>query len=252
MKPTPSSSPADACLTDASAVNRALALAAQGDEASWRQLVQTYAKRVHGLIYRQCSDGDLAQEITQATFVQVVQHLKGYREQGRFEPWLFRIAMNRLRDEMRRRRRQARTFGHQPGEEDDAMTQMIDRGVGRRVAAGGWTAAERPSEAGTERVISGGAGELGALGVVVGGVGGIGGDPAELASQQEEYEQLRQAVAKLSPADRRIIELRHTAGLGFAEIAQTLGQPLGTVLARGHRALAKLKQLLTAPQAAED
>jgi DNA-directed RNA polymerase specialized sigma24 family protein len=32
--------------------------------------------------------------------------------------------------------------------------------------------------------------------------------------------------------------------LSFAQIAETLDQPLGTVLARGHRALAKLKKLM--------
>jgi RNA polymerase sigma-70 factor (ECF subfamily) len=55
---------------------------------------------------------------------------------------------------------------------------------------------------------------------------------------------LRRAVARLPEADQQILTLRHTAGLSFAQIAETLGEPLGTVLARGHRALAKLKKLI--------
>ena len=51
-------------------------------------------------------------------------------------------------------------------------------------------------------------------------------------------------------ADQQILYLRHTAGLSFNQIAETLEEPLGTVLARGHRALAKLKKLL-GPQQAE-
>lgn len=224
--------------------------AAQGDEEAWRQLVHAYAKRIHGLIYRQCHDGDLAQEITQATFVQVVQHLNDYRERGRFEPWLFRIAMNKLRDEIRRRRRQARTLGCGPGDDEDSAADSWSQASRKPLASRQRRQSRQTPEsagagesAGTLELEGGIGGEGGGEGGELGG-GGIGGDPAERLSRQEELDQVRRAVARLSPADRRIIELRHTAGLGFAEIAQTLGQPLGTVLARGHRALAKLKQML--------
>jgi RNA polymerase sigma factor (sigma-70 family) len=113
---------------DLSSLNVTLAQAAQGDEESWRQIVHLYTDRVYGLIYRQCHDQDLAAEITQATFVQVVQRLGDYHEQGRFEPWLFRIAINRLRDEMRRRRRQARPMAMQPQEEDKPYIQQTSSG----------------------------------------------------------------------------------------------------------------------------
>ena len=52
------------------------------------------------------------------------------------------------------------------------------------------------------------------------------------------------AVKELNEADRQIIYLRHTAGLTFSQIAESLEQPLGTVLARGHRALKKLRKML--------
>lgn len=184
---------------DATRLNQTLARAAQGDEESWRQIVLLYTDRVYGLIYRQCRDQDLAAEITQATFVQVVQRLGDYREQGRFEPWLFRIAINRLRDEMRRRRRQARPMAMQPQEEDKPYIQQVS------------------SEP----------------------------DPLQKLSQAELIHQLTQAMDQLGEADRQILHLRHTAGLSFAQIAQTLNQPLGTVLARGHRALSKLRKLMT-------
>ena len=38
----------------------------------------------------------------------MAQKIGSYEEFGRFDAWVFRIAMNRLRDEMRRRKRQAR------------------------------------------------------------------------------------------------------------------------------------------------
>ncbi len=76
--------------------------AAAGDEAAWREIVEAYTPRVFGLIRAQCGSVDLAEEITQSTFCTVVERIGRYAEVGRFESWLFRIAMNRLRDEMRR------------------------------------------------------------------------------------------------------------------------------------------------------
>lgn len=191
-----------------------LRLASEGDPTSWQRLVEAYSPRVFGLLVRRCGDRELAEELTQATFVKLVinlQSFSGYEERGRFEPWLFRIAMNKLRDEMRRRKRQAVPMDMSPASTGDGET------------ASRWAAAE-------EYVVMAGSSRSD--------------EPADQMSQAEEHEQLRQAVATLSEADQEVIYLRHTAGLSFAQIAETLGQPLGTVLARGHRALAKLKKKL--------
>lgn len=191
------------------AVQTWLADAARGDAQAWRRIVEAYTPRVFGLIVHQTGDRELAEEIAQATFVSLVENLKGYDEFGRFEAWLFRIAMNRLRDEMRRRKRQARTMDMSPadGEEESewagVQTKVVDL-------------------AGTQDNLS----------------------PLDQMARKEQVERLRLAVAAMSEADRVVLTLRHTAGLSFAEIAKTLGEPLGTVLARGHRALAKLKKTL--------
>ena len=84
-----------------------LAAAAGGDDDAWRALVETYLPRVHAVVRAQCKDPELAEEITQSTFCTIVSKLPDYQEVGRFESWLLRIAMNRLRDEMRRRKRHA-------------------------------------------------------------------------------------------------------------------------------------------------
>ena len=192
-------------------VEQVLRQAAAGDAVAWRQLVQWYSTRVFALLVRQCRDRELAEEITQATFVQVVAHIDRYRELGKFEPWLFRIAMNRLRDELRRRKRQAQPMDMSESRDDAATGQV------------GWSGEDQLTE-----MRRGGQPE----------------GPVDLVSQGEEIEILKQAVAELNEADREILYLRHTAGLSFAEIAQSLGQPLGTVLARGHRALGKLRKML--------
>ena len=188
--------------------------AADGDEGAWEALVRAYTGRLYGLLLSQCRDPELSEELTQATFVKIVRQLRpadgtdagGYREQGRFEPWLFRVAMNALRDEMRRRKRQA-----------------VPTDLSGPAAAGG--AGLIPRAAPDTR--SGAPGE----------------DPARVVARGEELDWLRDAVATLPEADREVLHLRHTAQLSFKEIAETLGEPLGTVLARGHRALGKLKKL---------
>ena len=184
--------------------------AAEGNEEAWRELVETYTRRVFGLLVRQCGDRDLAEEITQATFVQVVRHIGRYREQGKFEPWLFRIAINRLRDEMRQRKRRARS---------------MDMSGGRSADGAPWAAAE-------DQLADGTGGRSAAP------------SPLERVTRAEDIQRLRQAIGQLNEADQEVLHLRHTAGLSFAQIAQTLGQPLGTVLARGHRAVAKLRKAL--------
>jgi len=201
---------------DSSRLDKTLAAAAMGDGQAWAALVGMYSGRVFGLIYKQCRDSDLAEEITQETFVKVVRKLTqhdGYREQGKFEPWLFRIAMNNLRDEMRRRGRQARPMDMSPG--------ATAGGSGDQ--ASGWASAES--------------------GVIAGGPW-VPDAPFEQLSRAEQIDELRRAIASLPEADQEVLHLRHTAGLSFAQIAETLDQPLGTVLARGHRALGKLKKLM--------
>ena len=86
-----------------------LAQASRGDEAAWQSLVEEFAPRIFGLLRAQRIDADLAEELTQSVFATLVEKLAGYTEQGQFEAWIFRVAMNRLRDEMRRRSRHAKT-----------------------------------------------------------------------------------------------------------------------------------------------
>jgi RNA polymerase sigma-70 factor (ECF subfamily) len=60
----------------------------------------------------------------------------------------------------------------------------------------------------------------------------------------EKGQILRDAVNQLSPQQRRVIELAFFRGLTQSEIAEKLGEPLGTVKARARRGLMKLKEIL--------
>ena len=60
----------------------------------------------------------------------------------------------------------------------------------------------------------------------------------------EKGQILRAAVSQLSPQQKKVIELAYFGGLTQTEIAEKLGEPLGTVKARARRGLLKLKELL--------
>lgn len=57
----------------------------------------------------------------------------------------------------------------------------------------------------------------------------------------EQAQRLEREFAALPEMDREILALRHHAELSFREIAELLGVPLGTALARAHRALGRLR-----------
>jgi len=66
----------------------------------------------------------------------------------------------------------------------------------------------------------------------------------EVLERQETAEQVRWALSKLPAMDREILALRYLEELKTTELAQRLEIPTGTVKARIHRALARLKALL--------
>ena len=66
----------------------------------------------------------------------------------------------------------------------------------------------------------------------------------------EQADRLQRALAELSPHEREVVALRFFSDLSFKEIAQVLKVPLGTALARAHRALKHLRERLPREQAA--
>ena len=68
--------------------------------------------------------------------------------------------------------------------------------------------------------------------------------PFDPLYKQEEVDALQLALRRLPEGDRQILLLRHFADMPFKDIARTLNCPIGTVLARAHRALGKLRSLM--------
>ena len=69
-------------------------------------------------------------------------------------------------------------------------------------------------------------------------------DPSEVVHRAEQVDQLQRAIGELPEAEREVILLRHFSQVSFREIADLMGTPLGTALARAHRGLLRLRQLM--------
>jgi RNA polymerase sigma factor (sigma-70 family) len=74
-------------------------------------------------------------------------------------------------------------------------------------------------------------------------------NPEELWAQRELRERLAAALAQLPPKQRAVWVATEIAGHTFAELADQWDEPLGTLLARKHRAMKTLQALLNERQA---
>jgi RNA polymerase sigma-70 factor (ECF subfamily) len=70
--------------------------------------------------------------------------------------------------------------------------------------------------------------------------------------KRETRETWARLLADLSPAQRTAVVLRHVDGMSYAEIAEAVGRPEGTVKAHVHRGLAALRTALLAAEAPPD
>ncbi len=191
---------------DEEALAAVIQAAQGGDPAAYDVLVEQYGGRVFGFLFRLTGSRHDAEDLMQDVFLRVVRTLARYDHDGRFEAWIFRIAANLVRDRVRRAKRTPRTFDLGDGG---------DFGVAS-AGADGWA-----------------------------GLGGAAESVDAPLVRGEEVAELNQALDRLPLGEREVILLRHFSQMSFKEIAELMGTPLGTALARAHRGLARLRALMT-------
>jgi RNA polymerase sigma-70 factor, ECF subfamily len=82
-----------------------MARAALDDTRAFTELVRRYQMRVIHLVSRLLNDREVSEDIAQEVFVRVHLHRRNYRTGSRFSTWLFTIAANLAKNEIRRRKR---------------------------------------------------------------------------------------------------------------------------------------------------
>jgi RNA polymerase sigma-70 factor (ECF subfamily) len=163
-----------------------------GDEAAFEALVKRYESALRKLAFAYLRDRMLAEDVAQESFLAAYQRIGSLGRAEAFRSWLYRIAINRSHDALRRAARKGEVGGAEGeariGELEepiDRAAQLVTRDLGRRIA---------------------------------------------------------RAVAALPEKYRRPLLLKEIEGMTYAEIAELLGWPMGTVQIRIHRARLRLRE----------
>lgn len=80
-----------------------VARARDGEESAYRELVRRYERPVFSLIYRMVRDREIAEDLSQETFIKVLNAIASYRPEFKFSSWVFKIANNTAIDHLRRK-----------------------------------------------------------------------------------------------------------------------------------------------------
>jgi RNA polymerase sigma-70 factor, ECF subfamily len=76
-----------------------------GNDRGLEEIVKRYQRPLVGYISQIINDSERARDLAQETFIRIVRHAQGYRTTTRFATWLYHIARNIARDELRARKR---------------------------------------------------------------------------------------------------------------------------------------------------
>lgn len=74
-----------------------------GEPLAFRELFDRYKNPIYGYVCRRVNNPGRAEEITQDVFLALVQHRNGYEVRASFRTYLYRIALNRIASEHRKK-----------------------------------------------------------------------------------------------------------------------------------------------------
>jgi RNA polymerase sigma-70 factor (ECF subfamily) len=100
--------------------SRIIERARSGDDEAFRLIFDRYSRPIISFIYDMVGQRDMAEELTQETFVRAYRSLKALRDDAKLSTWLFGIARNVARESLRSRVREDRRV-----EIDDDRVAMV-------------------------------------------------------------------------------------------------------------------------------
>jgi RNA polymerase sigma-70 factor (ECF subfamily) len=179
--------------------------AKRGDLAAFEQLVVAYERRVYTLARRIVGQEQDAEDVTQQTFLSVLEHLDGFRGEASFYTWVMRIATHAALKVVRKRK-------GLPTVSLEEMTEAQEgnEGIPHPEFIADW----RQS-------------------------------PEELVRNNEVRRLLDDALAELDENHRVVFLLRDVEGMSVRETAESLGLSEANVKVRLLRARLQLRERLT-------
>jgi RNA polymerase sigma-70 factor (ECF subfamily) len=175
----------------------------KGQAEAFGVLVVRYERELYGYLRRYLGDADLAEDVFQNTFLQLVVKIGQYEPGRPVRPWLYTIATNQAIDALRRHgRHQALSLDRHREESTNGEAHSLMESL--------------PSDAP---------------------------GPSDHAEGLELSERVRASVDRLPDFLRQVLILAYYQGLKYREIADMLGIPVGTVKSRLHAALVRLHEM---------
>jgi RNA polymerase sigma-70 factor (ECF subfamily) len=179
----------------------------RGDSSATERLIRKYQSRIYNAIFRICANHDDAAELTQDTFVKVIENIGKFEGKSSFYTWAFRIGVNLTLNYCQRNAKV--DFKSLDAEDNDDDNE--DKGVLKKFLANDTLP-----------------------------------DPAVVAQNKELCRLVVKAMMKLDDTQRAVIVLRDIEGMNYAQIAEVLDIELGTVRSRLSRARANLREIMEA------
>jgi len=178
----------------------------QGDSVAMERLILKYQNRIYNVILKMCSNPHDAAELTQDTFVKIIQNIAKFESKSSFYTWAFRIAVNLTLNYCQRSAR----LGLRSLDSEDY-------GSGKAAQALMDLLSDDSSP-----------------------------DPANVAQNKELCEIAVRSLMKMDDDQRMVIVLRDIEGMNYAQIAGVLQIKLGTVRSRLSRARSRLREVVEA------
>jgi RNA polymerase sigma-70 factor (ECF subfamily) len=108
---------------DAALVKRFLA----GEERAFQVIVERYQTRLLNFVYRTIGDRERAEDLVQEAFIRVYRHLHRFDDTKKFSTWVYTIASNLAKNELRNRSRSPMVLFQQlTGMRDDDEDRAVD------------------------------------------------------------------------------------------------------------------------------
>lgn len=179
----------------------------QGDRTAMERLILRYQGRIYNVILKICANRDDAAELTQDTFVKVIENIGRFEQRSSFYTWIFRIAVNVSLNYCQRRAKVSFSPLQTPDDE---------RTGGAKLSLAEVLQDSRAPE------------------------------PARIAENNELCELVIKGIMKLDENQRAAMVLRDIEQMSYKQISRVLDVELGTVKSRIARSRSNLREILEA------
>ena len=175
-----------------------------GDSQAFERLIIKYQNRIYNVILKICANPDDSAELTQETFVKVIENIDRFEGRSGFYTWVFRIAVNLALSFCQRNLKLGLKSLDSENDENEDVKGSLKHYLADETAD----------------------------------------DPSQIAANSELVQLVQNALLRLDDHQRSVIVLRDIESMSYAQIAEVLNIEVGTVKSRLSRARNGLREIL--------